>query len=95
MTTIKSIRIEFNLVKNMDHSLDRARRMLSIQIKASRSRSRHAYRIETAAHLAAVCALDHAVDHRTRSELGRIRAESQYRFSTGGTLSRTVSPILN
>lgn len=96
MTTINAIRAEFNAATTETHSLERARRMLAVQRAAAQSRSRHAYKIEWGAHLAAVCALDHAgdADQPTRSELGRIRAESQFLFSRGGTPSRSVAPEL-
>lgn len=96
MTTINNIRAEFAQAKAEQNTLMRARKMLSIQRMAAQSRSRHAYKIECDAHLAAVCALDHAADadQHTRSELGRIRAESQHRFSAGNTPSRSVVPVL-
>lgn len=96
MTTINTIRAEFKAAQADQHSLTRARKMLSIQRQAAQSRSRHAYKIECDAHLAAVCALDHAADadQPARSELGRIRAESQHRFSAGNTPSRSVVPVL-
>lgn len=90
---IKCIKDAYEAAYATTDVLDRARRMLAVQRMAAISRSRRAYKIECAAHLAAIKALDHVqdADQRTRSELGRIRAESQYRFSKGGTPSRFYS----
>lgn len=93
---ITHIKEMFENSKKSQDVLERARIMLTVQRLASQSRSRYAYKIEADAHLAAVCALHNyrGEDQRVRSELGRIRAESQAAFSAGGGKSRTVKAVL-
>ncbi len=81
--TIREIIARHRAAQAMLHSLDRARLMLHIQRAASNSRSRFAPAIEADAHLAAVMALRNLpeADQPTRSELGRIKAESQHMYN--------------
>lgn len=80
---IREIQSDYRAAKAMPHSLARARKMAAIQRAAKQSRSRLAAEIECCAHLACVMSIQNVPnqDHATRSELGRIKRESQFAYN--------------
>ena len=83
MTTISQIRDSLEDARRhhcAGDALAAARIALATQRMAAASRSRFADEIAARAHAIAVVALSNAsdADHDTRSELGRIKAESQH-----------------
>ena len=86
MTTLYQIRASLEDARALNRAgdfLNAARIALATQRMAARSRSRFAQDIGARAHAIAVGALCNAsdADQATRSELGRIRAKSQFRYN--------------
>ncbi|MFN7611511.1 MAG: hypothetical protein ACK5QX_11340 [bacterium] len=88
MTTVRQIKTDLDRAAAASRAGDEvtcARIAIICQREAARSRSRHAHDLEFRAHALAALALYRARlrgigTQAERSEIGRIAAESQYRF---------------